>query len=65
MTIEATKITGPSAPKSLDEEQHKGIAGASLPQVVWLVPQIYSRPETTPLEADVQAGPNTKDFNLK
>jgi hypothetical protein len=64
VTIEATKITGPSAPKSLDEEQHKGVDGASLPQVEWLVPQVYSRPEKSPLEADVQPGDNTLNFDL-
>jgi hypothetical protein len=65
VTIEATKITGPSAPKSLAEEQHGGIASSTLPQVEWIVPQLYSRPETSPLEADVQPGANTIDFNLK
>jgi hypothetical protein len=65
VTIEATRITGPAAPKSLAEEQHQGITAPALPQVEWIVPQIYSRLETTTLEADVQSGSNTKDFDLQ
>jgi hypothetical protein len=65
VTIEATKITGPTAPKSLAEEQHGGTPTSTVPQVEYLVPKIYSRPETSTLEADVQPGANNIDFNLK
>jgi hypothetical protein len=65
VTIEATKVTGPSAPKSLDEERRGGADLSTLPQVIWIVPQLYSRTETSPLEANVQPGSNTIDFDLK
>src|SRR5262249_8748307 len=65
VTIEATKITGPTAPKSLAEEQRGGVPASTVPQVEYLVPKIYSRPETSTLEADVKPGANNIDFTLK
>jgi hypothetical protein len=64
VTIEATRIVRVPLPKSLGEEsQFNGVAANGL-GVLWLVPETYSRFESTPLTADVSRGKNTIDFNL-
>jgi hypothetical protein len=64
VTIEATKIVAPAAPRSLEEELRGGAISPGVPRVQWLVPEVYSRPETTPLKADVEPGTNTINFDL-
>lgn len=63
VTIMATEMTG--IPPGRDEmhpaQQHKSVQAAKM---VWLVPQKYSRPQTSGLTADVKAGQNTIDFKL-
>ena len=64
VTIEATKVTASSQPKSFEEERRRGFDYSSAPQVVWIVPEKYARRETSPLTAEVSAGENTLDFAL-
>jgi hypothetical protein len=64
VTIEATRIVRAPQPKNLGEEsQFNGVAANGL-AVLWLVPEKYSRPESTPLTAEVTRGKNTIDFKL-
>jgi hypothetical protein len=61
VTIEARRISVTRVPG--------GAAGESVgaygpPKVEWLVPEIYSRLETTPLTAEVKPGNNAIDFKL-
>jgi hypothetical protein len=68
VTIQATTVGAGSMvePKSIDEElalRHKGkvlVAG----KVEWVVPEKYSRLETTELKAKVDPGSNTLDFDI-
>ena len=72
VTIQATTV-GPGSladPKSFEEEmelaQRKDPKAKVLVpgKVNWLVPEKYSRPDTTDLTAQVQSGTNTIDFPL-
>jgi hypothetical protein len=64
VVIEATRIVRAPLPRSLGEEsQFSGVPASEL-AVVWLVPEFYSRPESTPLTAEVTRGKNTIDFHL-
>jgi hypothetical protein len=72
VTIQATTV-GPGSladPKSFEEEmqlaQRKDPKAKVLVpgQVEWIVPEKYSRPDTTNLTATVQSGTNTIDFPL-
>ena len=72
VTIHATTV-GPGSlvdPKSFEEEielaQRKDPKAKVLVpgKVEWIVPEKYSRPETTDLTATVQPGANTIDFAL-
>jgi hypothetical protein len=64
VTIEATRIIRAPQPKSLGEESQFGGVAANGLAILWLVPETYSRPESTPLTAEVTRGKNTVDFNL-
>ena len=67
VTIQATKVTGPAMPSSFEEELRQGGSGraASVPAAVqWIVPQEYSRRESSPLRAEVARGQNTVNFDL-
>ncbi len=61
VTIEARRISQTLAGDDLDEE---GSAGYGPPVVTWLVPEKYSRPDSSPLTAEVKEGENTFDFDL-
>ena len=72
VTIQATTV-GPGSladPKSFEEEMELAQrrdpkAKVLVPgKVNWLVPEKYSRPDTTDLTAQVQSGTNTIDFPL-
>jgi hypothetical protein len=72
VAIEATRV-GPGtyqAPKSLEEElewSRKGAPGGKIlvaGKVEWLVPQKYSRAETSGLTTTVGSGPNEINFDL-
>lgn len=76
VVIQATSIgpssIGPSSivePKSIEDEftPAPGSAGRMLipGKVTWLVPEKYSQAHTTPLTAEVKAGSNDLDFDLK
>ena len=63
VTIHAMRVTGGSHAKTFDEELRGG--GSSGPtKVEWLVPEEYSRPETTPLRAEVTRDSKTINFDL-
>ena len=65
VTIQATRTTGGGTrPKSLEDELHGGGWGSGKTVTEWLVPETYSRQETTPLTAEVKSGPNTINFDL-
>lgn len=64
VAIHANRVTGGATPKSFEEEL-RGVGSFNAPsKVEWLVPERYSRPETTPLTAEVADGPNVLDFKL-
>jgi hypothetical protein len=63
VTITAMRVTGPPAPKSLEDELRQGSA-AGKTTIEWLVPEKYSRQESTTLTAEVKAGSNTINFDL-
>jgi hypothetical protein len=63
VTIQAMRVTGPPAPKSLDEEL-RGIGGGGKTTTEWLVPEKYSHQESTLLTAEVKPGSNTINFDL-
>ena len=63
VTIDATRVTGGTQPKSFRDEMrnmNKGI----VPKIERLVPEKYSRPETSPLTAEVKQDQNTIDFDI-
>ncbi len=65
VTIEASRVTGPPAPKSMEEEMRGvGTIDRSLNAIEWIVPQRYSQPDTSPLRADVAGGANVINFDL-
>jgi hypothetical protein len=71
VVIQATSI-GPSSivePKSIEDEftPAPGSAGRMLipGKVTWLVPEKYSQVHTTTLTAEVEAGSNEVNFDLK
>jgi hypothetical protein len=72
VTIQATTVGEGSLiePKSIDEEvklaQKKAPGGKILVagKVTWVVPEKYSRLETSDLTAQVASGPNTIDFEI-
>jgi len=59
--IEARRITVPALPGGAADES---VGTYGPPKVEWLVPEKYSRLETTPLTAEVKEGENTIDFDL-
>ena len=61
VTIEARHVTAPPAPKSMKDEVNVPFGKT---KIEWLVPEKYSRLDSTPLNAEVVRGPNTIDFNL-
>ena len=63
VTIDAKRIPNASSQsKSLKEESQAG--GLVVDKVEWLVPQEYSRSETTPLAVEVTRSQNTINFDL-
>ena len=63
VTITAVRFTGGGHAKTFDEELRGG--GSSAPaKAEWLVPEVYSRPETTPLRADVTRDSKVINFDL-
>jgi hypothetical protein len=63
VTIRAVRFTGGGHAKTFDEELRGG--GSSAPaKAEWLVPEEYSRPETTPLRVDVTPGSKVINFDL-
>jgi len=62
VTIKSTRTVGGPLPDDLKMEGQA--APAELPKLEWLVPEKYSRKETTPLRAEVKEGENTIDFDL-
>ncbi len=63
VTIKSTRVTGGPQPKSFEEEL-RGVGRGGVPRVEWLVPEKFSRPESSPLTAEVKDGKNTIDFHL-
>ena len=65
VTIQATRrIDGGARPKTFEAEFHGAGWGSDQVVTEWLVPENYSRQDTTPLMADVKPGPNTINFDL-
>jgi len=68
VTIKATKVTGaPVAPMTFEDELKGGgtqPAAADTPTIEWIVPESYSRRETTPLKAVVEDRDNVQDFKI-
>jgi hypothetical protein len=67
VTIQATNVAGPALPASFEEELNQGISGnpVSAPATIeWIVPEKYSRRETTTLKAEVGRESNAVDFHL-
>jgi len=63
VTIHATQTAESGGPKSFAEEL-SGVSGVAEVNLQWLVPEEYSRRETTPLTAEVVPEHNTIDFDL-
>ena len=63
VTIDATHVSGGAEPKSFQDEQRLMNSG-NVPKVTRLVPEKFSRPETSTLTAEVKPGPNTINFDL-
>ena len=63
VTIKSTRLIGGPVekPKSILDE---GRVSGGVPRVEWLVPEKFSRPESSSLTAEVKDGKNTIDFNL-
>ena len=65
VTIMATKVGGGSAGYASFEEELKGKNKITIPgKIEWLVPEIYSRPETTTLKAEVEDKLNEINFEI-
>ena len=66
VTIKATQVSGPAAPSSFEEELAQAQAGgvSQTATVTWLVPEKYSRRETTPLTAVVAEKATRIDFDI-
>lgn len=62
VTITSTKVLGPSAPTSVQDEAKQTVPSES--RVVWLVDKKYSEQSTTDLEVEVKSGDNRIDFAL-
>jgi hypothetical protein len=62
--IQATRITGAEQPKSFEEELKSVGKSPGVPKLEWLVPEKYSRPDVSPLTAEVKRGENVIDFDL-
>ena len=69
VTIMATKVgSGSLAPTSFEQELQGAQAGGKMlipGTVTWLVPEKYSRLQTSDLTAEVKSGTNAIDFDLK
>jgi hypothetical protein len=70
VTIQATAVSGPAQPSSFEEELAQGQSGGasgggSTGTVEWLVPEMYSRRETTTLSAVVETQANQIDFDIE
>jgi hypothetical protein len=64
VTITAMRVTGPPPPKSLEDELRGGSPGGQT-TTEWLVPEKYSRQESSTLTAEVKSGStNTINFDL-
>jgi len=64
VTIEAyTQGFGPKPPATASAADDTEVVHASGP-VVWLVPETYASPQTTPLTAEVKPGTNVIDFTI-
>jgi hypothetical protein len=69
VTIQATNV-GPGSlvdPKTFDEEIQLSRKGGKVlvpGKVTWVVPEKYSRAETSDLTAKVEPGPNTLNFDV-
>lgn len=64
-TIEATRAIGATPPTNREEEVRYAALDAAGPRPVeWLVPEEYSRLQTSPLKAEVTPGSNRVDFTL-
>ncbi len=61
VTIKSLRVS--AGPPSAEEAAEQMRQGRDL-GVEWLVPKKYSRPNTTPLMAEVKRGKNTIDFDL-
>lgn len=67
VVIKATEVIGPASPRSFDEELAQARSESreqAAATVKWLVPQKYSRRETTPLKATVEQKRNQFDFEI-
>ena len=64
VTIQATRVSGGAAPKSFADEIKSVGKQEKSATVVWLVPEEYSRQDTSPLTAEVAAGSNVINFEL-
>jgi hypothetical protein len=66
VTIEATQVTGTTAPTSFEEEVQRGRSGQPVgaATMTWLVPYEFADRATSPLTAQVQRGENRIDFHL-
>ena len=65
VTIEAMRTTrGGARPKTLEDELHGVGQGSGQAVMEWLVPEKYSRQETTPLTVEVKSGQNTINLDL-
>jgi len=67
VTIEATRVTGDFPTEDLKGKGKRldvGTVSDKPLTVEWLVPEIYSRLQTTPLTAEVKSGENTVTFDL-
>ena len=64
-TVTITAIAqSASAPASMEEEMEHGMLGSMEGSIRWLVPERYSRRETSELTADVPTEGGTIDFEL-
>lgn len=69
VTIHATRVGAGrlASPKDINEEIERSRKGGPVliaGEVTWLVPEKYSQIQTSDLTAEVEAGPNIKNFDL-